>query len=288
MIGVGLMGHGIAANLLKHGHALSFHHHSGNQPVDDLVAAGAKGMASAADVATASDIVILCVTGSPAVEDAVLRADGVLRGLKPGAVVIDCTTAMPSSTVKIAKAVEAAGARYMDAAMTRTPKEAAEGRLGLIVGGDAALLREVEPVLRCYADSIVHAGPVGSGHKAKLLHNFVSLGFAAILAEATACAGRAGIGAGAFLEVLGKGAGDGVVFRRFKPYIEAGDVSGLRFSIANALKDMSYYVGMAGDVSAQRGIAEAIRQTYADAAQKGHASSFVPELIGMLARRDEP
>jgi 3-hydroxyisobutyrate dehydrogenase len=283
LIGVGMMGHGIARNILKHGHALRFLAHPGNQPVDDLIAAGATSEASAASLAASSDVIILCVTGSPQVEDVVLRQDGVLSGLKRGAVVIDCTTAIPSSTAKVAASIEQAGGRYLDAAMTRTSKEAEEGRLGLIVGGDPRLFEEVAPLLRCFAEAIVHAGPTGSGHKLKLLHNFVSLGFAAILAEAAAAASCAGVAPDVFLEVLEKGAGDGVVYKRFKPFIETGDPSGLRFTIVNALKDLTYYNQMAGEALAQHLIAEAVRQVYAEAIEAGAGARFVPEMVAVLS-----
>ena len=282
LIGVGLMGHGIAINVARHGYRLAFLEHPGNQPVADLVAVGASPMASAAALAAASDVVILCVTGTPEVEDVLFRSDGVLAGLRPGMTVIDCSTAIPSSTVRIAAAVEAAGGRFLDAPMTRTPKEAAEGRLNLIVGGDRALFDECRPLLASYAENVVHAGPVGAGHQLKLLHNYVSLGFTAVLAEAAACARRAGVDSDVLLEVLAKGGGNGVVLERMRPYIEARDDSGFRFTIANALKDLGYYTAMAGEVGAARATAEAIRQTYARAAED-HAQSSIPELVDLLA-----
>lgn len=282
MVGVGLMGHGIASSLLRHGLPLTFLDHPGNRPTADLLSAGARAATSGAVVAAASDVVILCVTGSPEVEDALFRDDGVLAGLRQGAVVIDCSTAMPSSTARIAAALEAAGARFLDAPMTRTPKEAAQGRLNLIVGGDPALFAECRPLLACFAENIVHAGPVGSGHALKLLHNYVSLGFAAVLAEALACARRAGIDSEVLLQVLAKGGGGGVVLERLRPFIETRDDSGFRFTIANAQKDMGYYAGMAGELGAVRITAEAVRETYARAAE-GHARSTVPTLIDLLA-----
>jgi 3-hydroxyisobutyrate dehydrogenase len=282
LIGVGLMGHGIAINVARHGYRLAFLEHPGNQPVADLVAVGASPMASAAALAAASDVVILCVTGTPEVEDVLFRSDGVLAGLRPGTIVIDCSTAIPSSTVRIAAAVEAAGGRFLDAPMTRTPKEAAEGRLNLIVGGDRALFDECRPLLASYAENVVHAGPVGTGHKLKLLHNYVSLGFTAVLAEAAACARRAGVDDGVLLEVLAKGGGSSVVLERMRPFIEARDDSGFRFTIANALKDVGYYTAMAGELGAACATAEAVRQTYARAAD-GHAQSSIPELVDLLA-----
>ena len=284
MVGIGMMGHGIAANLVKHGHELVLLEHPGNQPLDALKAAGAASVPSAKELASRVQTVILVVTGSPQVEAVLTGTGGVLEGLKPGSIVIDCSTAIPSSTVRMAQAVHAAGSRYIDAPMTRTPKEAAEGRLNLLVGGDAALLEEVRPVLECFAENITHVGPVGAGHGMKLLHNYVSLGMVTLLAEAAACADKSGVAAEAFVEVLAKGGGGGIALERLKPYLLAKDVGGLRFSIANACKDLGYYQTMATDANAQRSVATAVLDTLQDALAR-EPEALVPELAGMLARR---
>lgn len=164
LVGVGLMGHGIASSLLRAGHQVCFLEHSGNQPVDDLLAAGATSLSSGCDVAQSADVVILCVTGSPQVEAVLFEPNGVLAGLKPDSVIVDCSTALPSSTEKVAARVASAGGRFMDAAMTRTPKEAAEGRLNLIVGAPTALFDDTLPLLQDFAENIAHAGEVGAGH----------------------------------------------------------------------------------------------------------------------------
>jgi 3-hydroxyisobutyrate dehydrogenase-like beta-hydroxyacid dehydrogenase len=285
IIGVGMMGHGIATNIVKHGYALTLLDHRGNQPVDALLAAGATRENSAAAIARDADVVILCVTGTPEVEDVLYRTGGVLEGLTPGTIVIDCSTAIPSSTLKIAQAVEKAGGKFLDAPMTRTPKEAAEGRLNLIVGGDAALFKQCEPLLRCYAENIVHAGPVSAGHRLKLLHNFVSLGFSAVLAEAAACAERAQVDPAVLIEILSKGGGDGVVLGRLRPYIESRDSSGFRFSISNARKDMGYYTTMAQESGAAHLAAQGILQTYQAASDAGLANAALPEMITVMAEQ---
>ncbi|MCC5881161.1 MAG: NAD(P)-dependent oxidoreductase [Halomonas sp.] len=285
LIGVGLMGHGIAANVLRGGHSLCFQEHQGNQPVDDLLAAGAVAKGSGREVAASAEVVILCVTGSPQVEAVLFEPGGVLEGLAPGTVVVDCSTALPSSTERVAARVEAAGGRFMDAAMTRTPKEAEAGKLNLIVGAPETLFAEVRPLLECFAENIAHAGPVGAGHTLKLLHNFVSLGFTAVLAEAAAASRRAGIDDAALLDVLGKGGGGGVVLERLRPFIEADDASGFRFSVANALKDIGYYRTMTEDLAAERGVAEAVLALYRRASDGGHADKAVPELVRLLERR---
>ncbi|MDX1466440.1 MAG: NAD(P)-dependent oxidoreductase [Halomonas sp.] len=279
LIGVGLMGHGIARNILSAGHRLCILDHPGNQPVDDLLAAGAERKSQGREVAMASDVVILCVTGSPQVEAVLFEADGVLEGLAPGTVVIDCSTALPSSTAKVARRVDEAGGHFMDAAMTRTPKEAEAGRLNLIVGAPAALYAELRPLLESFAETITHAGEVSAGHSLKLLHNFVSLGFSAVLAEAAAASRRAGIDDAAFLEVLGSGGGAGVVFERLRPFVEAGDPSGFRFSVANATKDLGYYRAMTDELGASGDLARAVEGLYAGIADQDR---MVPELIALL------
>ncbi len=288
MAGIGLMGHGIASNLQKKGHALALLEHAGNQPLDALKAGGATTHASAAAMAAECDVVITVLTGSPQVEAVLLGEGGVLQGLRPGSIVIDCSTAIPSSTLKVAAAVQAAGSRFLDAPMTRTPKEAAQGRLNLLVGGDAALLEECRPILACFAENITHAGAVGAGHGMKLLHNYVSLGSVALLAEAAACAERNGVDFGVFVEVLSKGGGGGTALERMKPYLASRDASGLRFTIANACKDLGYYNAMAGDAGAARGIAAAVLATLEGAAAQGGPQALVPELTGLLAAGKHP
>jgi 3-hydroxyisobutyrate dehydrogenase-like beta-hydroxyacid dehydrogenase len=285
MIGIGLMGHGIARNLAKHGYALTVLEHAGNQPLDELRAAGVATASTAATLAAGADIIILCVTGSPEVEAVLMGEGGVLQGLRAGAVVIDCSTAVPSSTERMAQAVRAAGGRFVDAPMTRTAKEAHEGRLNLLVGAEPALFDEIKPVLACFAENITLAGPTGAGHRMKLLHNSVSLGFIALLAEAAACAERAGIAPEVLVDVLGKGGGGGVALERLKPYLLARDTSGLKFAMGNAQKDLGYYTHMARDTQAVHAIADAVHGTYAAAVAQAGPQTMVPELVTLLSQR---
>ena len=284
MIGLGLMGLGIATNIVKKGFALTAMEHTGNQPLGDLIAAGAKTAATAQAVAQASDIVILCVNGSAQVE-AILAGDtGLLAGLREGMTVIDCSTSMPGSTQKVAATLAQRGVRFMDAAMTRTPNEAMQGRLNLLVGADATLLEECRPLLSTFAENIVHAGGVSAGHSMKLLHNFVSLGSVTLLAEAAACARRSGIDDAVFVEVLEKGGGWGAALERLKPYLLRGETSGLRFSMANALKDLGYYADMAQGAGAHDAAAQALQATLAAACQAVDPQTLVPELVGVLQK----
>jgi 3-hydroxyisobutyrate dehydrogenase-like beta-hydroxyacid dehydrogenase len=288
LIGAGLMGHGIASNLLKKGYALTVLEHAGNQPLDDLLALGARTAATPALLAQQSELIILCVTGSPQVEEVLLSKEGVLSAMRSGTVVVDCSTAVPTSTERMAQAVAQAGGIFMDAPMTRTAKEAAEGRLNLLVGAEADVLARCMPVLRCFAENIVHAGPVGSGHRMKLLHNYVSLGMATLLAEAAACAQRSCVAMETFVEVLGKGGGGGAALERMKPYLLAQDSSGLRFTVSNALKDISYYNTMASDIEADSSIAQAVKHTLQAACDAGEGQALVPQMMSIIATRPVP
>lgn len=282
LVGVGMMGHGIAQNLLKHGRQLTFINHPGNQPVGDLLALGASAVNDLATLAQNADVIILCVTGSPEVES-VLYGDGLLAALTSKHVLIDCSTALPSSTAKVSQAVIAQGAQFLDSPMTRTPKEAALGRLNLIVGGERALFEAQVPLLRCFAENITYAGPIGAGHQMKLLHNFVSMGFAAVLAEAAACAARMGVSNEVFVEILAKGGGDSVVLNRLRPYLENQDDSGFRFTLANAVKDMTYYRTMVAQAQAPSTMAQAVKETYETGLARD-SQATIPALITLLAR----
>mgnify|MGYP003625177484 CR=1 FL=1 len=188
LIGVGLMGHGIAKNIVTKGWELSFLDQVGNQSTTDLLELGAKPYDKAVDLAAASDVLVLCVTGSPQVEDVLTGSGAVLDGLRPGSIVIDCSTAIPSSTRALAAKVGDKGSDFVDAAMTRTPKEAEEGRLNLLVGGKEESITRIRSLLESFAENIFIAGDVGSGHQLKLIHNIISMGTIALIAEVAACA----------------------------------------------------------------------------------------------------
>jgi 3-hydroxyisobutyrate dehydrogenase-like beta-hydroxyacid dehydrogenase len=285
MIGIGMMGHGIASNLLKHGQDLTVLVHPGNQPLEALYAQGVHTCHSAKELASQSDVVILCVTGSPQVEAVLMGEDGVLKGMRAGTVIIDCSTALPTSTLKLAQRVIEQGGQFLDSPMTRTPKEAADGRLNLLVGGDVKVFEACQPLLSCFAENIVHAGPIGAGHRMKLLHNYVSLGMVTLLAEAAACAQRTDVNVHTFVDVLAIGGGWGAALERLKPFLLDGDNTGLRFSLANALKDLTYYNTMAQEAHADQTVAAAVKQTLELACQEIDPQTLLPEIIPVIAKR---
>jgi 3-hydroxyisobutyrate dehydrogenase-like beta-hydroxyacid dehydrogenase len=282
-IGVGLMGHGLSKNLLKHGHAMTLLDHPGNQPIDDLIRMGAQTVATPKAVAAAADVVFMCVTGSTQVEACVYGADGLLEGLRAGSIVIDGTTADPVSTLKVAAAVQARGGRYVDAPMTRTSQHAEDGCVNTMLGGDAATIAEIRPLVEAYSENIFVGGEAGSGHRMKLLHNYISMGTLALLAEAYTCAAKAGIDRKVLTEVLATGGGDSVVLKRLMPFLDSGEPGSMLFSLANASKDLRYFTHMAEDLQVGAFVGEAVHQTFLTAANVGGGEKMIPELLNILA-----
>jgi 3-hydroxyisobutyrate dehydrogenase-like beta-hydroxyacid dehydrogenase len=281
LIGVGLMGHGIGKNIVEKGFALNVIAHRNRGPVDDLVSRGAKELKSAQEIAAASDMVILCVTGTPEVETAMV---GVLAGAKKGLIIADCSTAVPDSTVRIAAECAARGVHFVDTPMTRTPKEAEAGKLGLMVGGDAAVIDQIRPVLNCFSDLIVHCGGVGTAHQVKLINNFMSMAHAAVAAEAITVAKKAGISMEALRDVIMGGGAQSVMFGRLIHVPLSDDDSHAKFAIRNGRKDLRYYTNMTETMPVASPIAETIHQIFVLADTQGYGERFVPRLVDMMGR----
>jgi 3-hydroxyisobutyrate dehydrogenase-like beta-hydroxyacid dehydrogenase len=282
-IGVGLMGHGMAKNLVTKGHPLVVMGHRNRQPVEHLLSLGATEAGSARELAQACDIVHLCVTGSPQVEALARGPDGLLASNKAGLVIVDCSTSNPVSTLALAAEAEAAGMHFADAPLSRTPKEAEEGTLDTMVGADEATFAAIEPVLRCWAGHVVHLGPVGLGHKMKLINNFVAMGYAALFAEALAIARKAGLTVEQFHAVIGSGRMRCGFYDTFMQWSLNGNPEAHRFSISNAHKDMRYLAAMAGEVGAVNPIQAMVRNSFAAMEAIGEGDRYVPMLADFIA-----
>ncbi|MEY3669926.1 MAG: NAD(P)-dependent oxidoreductase [Burkholderiaceae bacterium] len=282
LIGVGIMGQGIAFNLVTKGFPVALLDHPGNQPLDELTAAGARVCASLSEIAEQASVIILCVTGAPEVEAILSGAGGLAERLGPGSIVIDCSTSLPSTTLRMAALLQDRGAAFLDAPMTRLAKEAREGRLNLLVGGDPEVLAAVRPVLQAFAENITLVGPVGAGHRMKLLHNYVSLGFMTLLAEAAAHAATAGVDAETFVDVLEKGGGAGAALKRLTPPIVSGATDSVPFAVGNALKDIRYYLQMARDMQVSSGVAEAVAEALSQQADAGFEKKYMSDLVALM------
>jgi len=284
LIGVGLMGHGIGKNILAKGFALNVMAHKNRVPVESLISLGAKEYASPAEIAKASDMVILCVTGTPQVEEAIYGAKGLATALRDGLIIADCSTAEPASTIKIAADLKAKGAFFVDTPMTRTPKEAEAGKLGLMVAGPADVLAKIRPVLECFADTIVNAGEAGAAHQLKLLNNFISISHAAIAAEAITVAGKAGVKMEALRDIVLSGGAMSVMFERLIKVPLADDDSAAKFAIKNARKDMRYYTNMTEQLPVASFMGESVHQLFVMAENMGFGDRFIPRMIDVFQK----
>lgn len=281
-IGLGAMGSGMAANLLAKGWPLTVWAHRNREAVQRLVEKGASDAASPRALAEASDIVILCVTGSPQVETIVNGADG-LAAAGRELVIVDCSTSNPSSTVALAQNLAAKGITLVDAPLARTPKEAAEGTLDVMAGGSAEALARVRPVLEVFSARIIHTGPIGSGHTMKLLNNFVSMGYSAIYSEALTLGAKAGLTPEVFNSVISGSWMDCGFYQAFFDFVINRNENAQRFAIANALKDMTYLASFAQAAGVANPVGAVVRNGFATAVATGHGEKFVPALSDIVA-----
>jgi len=278
-IGLGHMGHGMAKNIVEKGYPLTVLGRRNRKPVEDLVARGAKEAQDVAELAAASSIVVLCVTGSRDVE---ALAKDLRSALKPGSVVIDTSTSDPNSTLALAADFAAIGLEFVDAPLSRTPKEAWEGTLDTMVGASEAAFARVKPVLATCAGKIVHIGGVGDGHKMKLINNFISLGYAALYSEALALAQKVGISAERFDSVIRGGRMDCGFYQTFMRWTLEGEPNAHKFSIANAYKDLRYLASMADAAGIANPMGSATKNTFAAAAAAGGAEHYVPMIASYV------
>ena len=278
-IGIGLMGHGMAKNLLAKGHALSFLVHRNRSNIEDLIALGGRELQKPSELMSASDVVILCVTGTPQVEANVYGANGLLGACRKKQIVIDCSTAMPDSTARIAADFARKGVRYVDAPLARTPQHAEDGKLNCMVGADAATFAEVRPVLEKFCENIVHAGGPGAGHKVKLVYNFLAMGSAALVCESLAACARTGLDLEMFYRLVSAGGANSNMFQMVVPKALQGDLTGLQFTLGNAQKDIGYYQQFTAAARLPGPMGAALMQTLVQANALGLGDKYVASLI---------
>jgi 3-hydroxyisobutyrate dehydrogenase-like beta-hydroxyacid dehydrogenase len=278
-IGLGMMGHGMAMNLLKKGYGLRFMAHRSRGNLADLLAAGAVEVGSRAELARGANAVIVCVTGTPQVEQIMFGDGGLLAAAEPGLMVIDCSTAEPASTARIREAFAQRGAVYIDAPLARTPKEAEEGRLNTMVGASPADFEKVRPILAAFCENVIHVGPPGHGHVLKLINNMLAMTTAAAIAEAMATAAKSGLSLQKLFDVVSAGGVNSGIFQMMVGKALQGDLSGLKFAIANGQKDLRYYTHLTETLPTTSFLAEAAHQSFVQASNLGLGEQFIASLL---------
>jgi 3-hydroxyisobutyrate dehydrogenase-like beta-hydroxyacid dehydrogenase len=279
LIGLGLMGHGIGRNLLKNGFALTVMGNVKRAPVDSLVRLGANESKSVTELVDASDVVMLCVTGSPQVESLMNRDQGILQSIRPGQIVIDCSTSQPSSSAIINAQLLKAGALFVDAPLGRTPAEAEAGKLNVMVGATPQLLEHIRPVLQAFCENIIHVGEVISAQKLKLINNFAVVGTAVLLTEALRACDQVGVSRQAMYDLMSKGPLQGGLLQATVAEILKDNYAGMKFSVNNACKDIGYFNNLLDATEAKNSLSSSLLKVLVNAVDQELGDSYLPSLV---------
>jgi 2-hydroxy-3-oxopropionate reductase len=213
-IGLGIMGRGMAANLLTAGFDLTVWNRTASR-ADELVAAGAKLAGSPAELAAACDVICCCVSDTPDVKEVLLGEQGAIAGLREGALVIDMSTISPQGAREVAAALGEKGAHFLDAPVSGGSEGAAKGTLSIMVGGEAEQVERAMPVLQAMGKTITHVGGHGDGQSVKLANQILVGGYMLAVSEALIFAQAAGVDLEKTLQaVVGGAAGSWMLANR--------------------------------------------------------------------------
>ena len=276
-IGLGLMGGNMAENLQNKGYELIVMDLN-KDAVAACVSRGAKTASTAKELAQGADIIMFCLTTSAVVEKIVYAEDGILAGIKEGAVLIDFGTSIPSSTKKIGADLAAKGAGMIDAPLGRTPAHAKDGLLNIMAAGDIDTFNKVKPVLEDQGENVFHLGELGAGHTTKLINNFMGMTTVCAMSQAFAVADKVGVDRQQLFDIMSTGPSSSPFMQFCKNYA-VDNVSDLGFSIANANKDLGYFLQMVSDLGTESKIAEGSSANLQAAFDAGMGQGNVPEIF---------
>lgn len=204
-VGLGIMGGAMAANLIAAGHNTVVWNRTRSR-ADRLVADGAIVAESPADVAARCDVVMVCVSDTPDVEDVVFGVDGIAERLRPGGLIIDHSTISPESTKRFASAITKAGGNWLDAPVSGGAEGAINATLSIMVGGDPDQLARALPYLEDVGSTITHVGPTGAGQLVKAVNQILVVVNQLAVSEALLLADAGGLDLSATLRAVEGGA----------------------------------------------------------------------------------
>jgi 3-hydroxyisobutyrate dehydrogenase-like beta-hydroxyacid dehydrogenase len=260
LIGLGLMGRPMGANLLKAGHPLTVWNRTPAR-AEGLVKQGARLAASPREAAAASDMLFTIVSDPPALEEVLWGKEGALEGLRRGGIYVDSSTVSPALARRIAAACAEREVRFLDAPVTGGTWGAEKGELIFMVGGEAATLKEVEPVLAAMGKRWFHLGPHGAGQTIKLAMNLILALQVEALAEALALVTSAGLPGEKLVEVLQSSMGRSGVLDVKAPMLLKGDFPA-SFPLRLMHKDLSLALDLGNQIGVGLPATAAARETY--------------------------
>jgi 3-hydroxyisobutyrate dehydrogenase-like beta-hydroxyacid dehydrogenase len=282
-IGAGLMGHGIAKNLLRAGYPLVLMGHKNRAPIDDLVGQGATEAHSPGEVAAQVDMLFLCVTSSAVVETLMSGEDGIIQKGRPGLIVVDASTGDPAATIALGARLSARGIHLVDAPLTRTPREAEDGRLNILLSGEPEIVSRVHAVASSFCENIFEIGELGSALKLKLINNLLSLGHAVLAAEAVNAARATGVDLAKLHAVVSRGGANSAAFGMIVSRLLESDDTGMQFSMRNARKDLGCYRRMVEGTETVNLLAGATYDAYNLATVMGEGDKLLSQMSGILS-----
>jgi 3-hydroxyisobutyrate dehydrogenase-like beta-hydroxyacid dehydrogenase len=242
VIGLGNMGGRMARRLVDAGWEVVGHDPAAGRAEE----AGAEAVGTPAEVARRCTTVLLSLPDSSVVEPVVRGDGGVLAGAALGTTVVDLSTASPESTVALAADAAARGVTYLDAGISGGAAAAEKGTLTIMAGGDAAAVDAIRPVLAPLAATVHHLGPVGAGHTAKLLNNFLNAVTLAATAEVMVAGQRAGLDLRTLLAAVNGGSGQSFASTNRFPRIVEGDYLEGGLTSRLMTKDVTLYTELLG------------------------------------------
>lgn len=277
-IGLGTMGAPMARRLIDAGHDVAVHNRTRERELP-LAEAGARRAATPRDVADGADLVITIVGDSPDVEQVVLGEDGAVHGLRDGSVLVDMSTISPAVTREIASALANRGVAMLDAPCSGGSEGAERGSLSIMVGGDAAVLERVRPVLDVLGTTVTHVGDAGAGQICKAVNQVVIAGTFAAVAEGLSMAMASGVDAEATLRAISGGAAGSWCLTHRGPNMLAGTYP-LGFRTRLHKKDLGIALETARDAEVPLPLTAWVEQLEAGLVRRG----FGDEDVSNLAR----
>ncbi len=235
-IGTGVMGKPMVANLLRAGYSLSILNRHPEKS-EALIALGAAIVESPQRIAQSSDVIVMMLPDTQAVEQVLFGEKGVFLGLKPGSTVIDMSTISPVATVKFARRLSIAGCEMLDAPVSGGEKGATAGTLGIMVGGPRSAFERCQPIFQALGKTIIYAGPSGHGQKTKLVNQLVGATNLLGAVEGLRLARAAGLDLETTLQAISSGAASSWMLQNLGPMILKGDFAP-GFSIRLQHKDL--------------------------------------------------
>lgn len=279
-IGLGIMGQGMAANLLNAGFPLTVWNRTVTR-MQDLVGQGAHAGASPADVAERSDIVVICVSDTADVQEVVLGEHGVIHGARSGALVIDCSTISPQATRDMALALSEVGIFMLDAPVSGGSEGAAKGALSIMVGGEREQFERGLPLFQAMGKTITHIGGHGAGQTAKLVNQVLVVGNCIAMCEALLFAQAGGVDLQKTYNAISQGAAGSWMFTNRGPQIMQRDWRP-GFTIDLQQKDLRLVLEAADDLGVPLPVTSLVFQLYRTLQMQGSGSDGNHALVKAL------